>query len=115
MSRILLIPDLHQQLIAGEDYRPALYCSGFDLEKARAIYDAVGLEFWKPWKLHYREDGVLFPHAGADAEQEATLDSEALEALKSVNPCDHETYRTCIPFCSHQALIGVVCRINAQA
>ena len=74
------------------DYRPALYCSGFAPEKARAIYETFGLAFWKPWRLHYREDGVLFTHAGADAKQEATLDIEAAAALKSVTPCDREAY-----------------------
>ncbi len=74
------------------DYKPAIRCSGFEPEKARAIHEAVGLGFWSAWRFHHREDGVLFTHAGADAEQENMLDSEAHEALKSVNPCDYESY-----------------------
>ena len=74
------------------DYKPNIRCSGFETAKAVAIHEAVSLSFWTPWRLHHREDGVLFTHAGADAEQEKTLDSEAEAALKSVDATDYERY-----------------------
>lgn len=70
------------------DYKPLHNCSGFTAEKAEAIQAAVGSHFWDFWRLHHREDGVLFTHAGADAAQEATIDAEApltIEGLRSGN------------------------------
>lgn len=72
-------------------YRPKHRCSGFDVEKAEAIRDAVSPDFSSWWRLHHREDGVLFTHAGADAAQEPELESQWAEALASVrdpaSPC----------------------------
>lgn len=74
------------------DYKPAMWCSGYTTEKAIAIHQAVGLEFWNSWRLHHREDGVLYTHAGADDAQEQNLDANASHALLSVDAGSYMTY-----------------------
>lgn len=49
-------------------------CPGYAKEKAAALLKATGPDFAELWRLHHREQGVLYTHAGANARQANDLE-----------------------------------------
>lgn len=66
-------------------YRPVNGCPGYTDAKAEALVREVGPDFVALWRLHHREDGVLYTHAGASAAQNNRLDADATELLANLH------------------------------